>query len=176
MFLSLFSHWCISRGDSRWDIAGGVIVGAALGLATYAGGAVGTGLVSGWAGAGLLVGTTGLSFGAGMAESAINQYSHTGQVDKSKMWLNGGITALQSAVSFGIGAAMSYCNLWESYAKNEFSSSIKLGLNSGKNNIIKGFAKGLGIYAKRNATGIVARTVVKNIFTISYSIIKHFIG
>jgi len=155
------------------DIFGGALVGAALGLATSIGGAVAAGAISGGAAVGAFFGTTALSFVAGGGQSALNQFTHDRYVDWGKAAIAGGLTSLQSMASFRMGAAMRYCGMWNTLGRSEFTGSIKMGLVFSKTPA--GLARGLGMYLERNVVQVVGRTVLKNVFTIPYTILKFFI-
>ena len=153
------------------DIFGGALVGGALGLATCAGGLAGLGAFSGWSLVGAIGGTTALSLGAGVAQSAINQYSHTGEIKLGDAFIDGGITAFQSLVSFGLGAAMSSSGMWKSLGQKSYSNSIKLFADVSTNKVTA-FLNGNLLYFEQNGLQIAGRTFVKNIFTIPYSLLK----
>ena len=156
------------------DVFGGALVGGALGLATTAGGFAGIGAISGWTLAGTIAGTSALSFGAGVAQSSINQYTHTGRVDLKESLIDGGITAFQSLVSFGIGAAMSYSGLWKSLGQKQYTGSIKL-FSEVASNKFSAFVNGNLLYLEQNGLQIVGREFVKNVFTIPYVILKKYL-
>ena len=159
-----------------WDwknIVGSALVGAALGVATAAGGLAGIGAVSGWATVGLFAGTTALSFGAGAAQYALN-YAGTDEFSWSGLFIDAGLTAVQSMISFGLGAAMSSSGMWKSLNKGEFSKSYSSFRTQG-NNFAKSFFKTTGTFLKNNGTQIIERTFVRNVFTIPYTMLKYFI-
>ena len=159
-----------------WDwknIFGSALVGAVLGVATAAGGLAGIGAVSGWTTVGLFAGTTALSFGAGAAQYALN-YAGTNEFSWSGLFIDAGLTAVQSMISFGLGAAMSSSGMWKSLNKGEFLKSYSSFRTQG-NNFAKSFFKTTGTFLKNNGTQIIERSLVRNVFTIPYTMLKHFI-
>ena len=143
-----------------------LIIGSIIGFA-----------VSGWSAVGLFAGTTALSFGAGAAQYTL-EYAGTDKFSWSELFIDAGLTALQSMISFGLGAIMSSSGMWNSLGKGEFKSSIKVGFEFSKNfrfssvNRYKSLIYGFGMYFERNGIELIFRTVLKNIFIFPYSFLK----
>ena len=161
------------RDWDRKNILGSALVGAALGIATAAGGLAGIGAVSGCATVGLFAGTTALSFGAGAAQYALN-YKDTDEFSWSGLFIDAGLTAVQSMISFGLGAKMSSSGMWKSLNKGEFMKSFSSFRTQG-NNFAKSFFKSTGTFLKNNGTQIIERSFVRNVFTIPYTVLKYYI-
>ena len=159
-----------------WDwknIIGSACVGAAISVATAAGGLAGIGAVSGWATVGLFAGNTALSFGAGAAQYSLN-YSDTDEFSLSGLLIDATLTAVQSMTSFGIGAVMGSSGMWNSLNKGEFSKSFSSFRNQG-NNLTKSFFMATRDFVKNNVAQIIERAFVRNVFTIPYTISKTLI-
>ena len=156
-----------------FDVLGGAAVGACLSLATAIGGAVAAGMITGGLAVGAFLGTTALSFAAGSFQSALNQKLHNGKISLRDTLVAGGLTAAQSVVAFGMGAAMRYCGLWNSLGQKELIGSIKMGCTFSPTPA--GFVRGIAMYIERNAFQIMCRTFVKNVFTLPYALFKYLI-
>ena len=154
------------------DIFGGALIGGALGLASTFGGLVGAGVI-GIKGALIGLGLTTLfSFAAGTTSNIVHSLSRDEKIDWKGALIDGGITAAQSIISFGLGAALSYSGAWNSLTKTKFSNSFKLFRSSGQG-FLKSAFNGTLLHLEQNATQMLTRTLVKTIFTWPWTFLRN---
>ena len=161
------------------SFVGGFITGAVLGAAMIAGGGLAVGAIT--ASALQIVGIATLvtagSFvggvGAYFAENAIKG----NQLNWEDSLKQGGLTAIQGLLNFGVGALMGAAGFWESLKPGKgivsYLKSAKdfFMLELGRNSLRSLIGGGLS-YLSVNLVPIIIRTFFKQIFTFPWNLIK----
>ena len=153
------------------DILGGALIGGATGAAFTLGGLAGAGMIGTTAAVVGFGASTVASFGAGVAANVIQSSFRGETIDWNEAWQDGVFTAVQSAVSFWVGASMSHGGLWKSLNRKAYSSSIGFFKSVGQNNLIS-FVNGSLLYLEMFGKELMIRTGVKFLYSCYWSYLR----
>ena len=141
------------------NIGADALTGAALGLSLSAGGLVGVGAISGFGAVGAFVGTTAISYGAGMGAYAI-KYAGESSVTYRGMFDYARKTAVNSMFNFAAGYLFGKVGAWNNIGDEAFSKIRSEVLQTP--GIKHAFANTLGIYSKQFGMQIAERSLVRS--------------
>lgn len=113
-----------------------------------------------------------MSFGAGVGSNVLQSVSRGENIDWKNAMIDGSLTAVQSIISFGMGAALSYSGSWNSLNKPQLSNSYGLFRSVGQGKIASAF-NGTLLYLEQNGTQILTRVFVKTIFTLPWGLLRN---
>ena len=154
--------------------AGGFITGFALGGAAILGGGLAVGAVMATTATvlGSMAAVAVGSFVAGIGAYALENRISGKEIKINEMLINGGLTAVQGLISFGIGAALGASGYWDTLKSgNGLIDIIKNSFVSGQSGL-KAVVGGLMNYIKFDAFSFGVRTFMRQIFSSPWNLIK----